>query len=160
MEEGNPANDGKDRVALVFDDGQLVLKVGVPVADARLGRAVLLGVLCLSYGDLFSDLALALTNLDTEFAGFSYASLSAIGLSLFAQAVTIKASTKCPWLSKDVLLGLVGLGPMLEAYRQIFGDENRDPTAKDAVQILSALKAEEVTVETISDVFFTRFEKR
>ena len=90
VEEGNPANDGKDRVALVFDDGQLVLKVGVPVANARLGRAVLLGVLCLSYGDLFSDLALALTNLDTKFSGFSYASLSAIGLSLFVQAITVR----------------------------------------------------------------------
>jgi hypothetical protein len=106
-------------------------------------------MLSLSYLDLASDLVLAVVNLHVDSVrGYAYASFGTIAASLIGQAYVTKIACRVPWRSKDVMLTLAGLGPMLQGYRCIFGVPPRKNGATSSAQSLSMLKIVEVSFES------------
>ena len=112
-------------------------------------------MLLLSYADLFSDVYLAVINLHGSHPGFAYASFAAIGLSLLSQAFVTKTLNKVAWFSKEVLCALLGLGPVLAAYRCVFMKpelhEKASRSSLDYVFLLGFLKSIEVLFESVPE---------
>jgi hypothetical protein len=109
-------------------------------------------MLTLSYADLISDLVLAVVLLHGSQASYGVAALTILGVSLVVQVLAVKFYGRKPWLSKDTLFTAICLGPALEAYRQFAGEPARARGAPSATEILGALKAIEVAIETLPAV--------
>ena len=72
-------------------------------------------MLALSYANLISDVVLAVVLLHGTQSGYGAALLAILGFSLFGQLIVVKFHGKRPWLSKDVFLTAVYLGPALQS---------------------------------------------
>jgi hypothetical protein len=83
---------------------------------------------------------------------YGVVSLSMLGLSLFIQVLVIKFFGKVPWLSNDVFFTAVCLGPLLEAFRDIYCETARPAGAWNARQLLAILKASEVVFESLPEM--------
>jgi hypothetical protein len=121
--------------------------------NARQGAELSVVVmLVLSYADLLSDIYVAVLLLGTEQAVYGVASFGFLGVSLVLQVFVVKFMGKKAWRSKDVLLTVLCLGPLLQAYRDAFGEPERPPGALPARTLLGALKLVEVAFETLPEI--------
>jgi hypothetical protein len=82
-------------------------------------------MLMVSYGDLLSDLVLAVMLLSSSQWTFGVVSLGIIGFSLLMQVLLVKVGGGGSWFSKEVLFTAICLGPLLEAYRECYGEPPR-----------------------------------
>jgi len=117
-----------------------------PTPDPERHAALML-LLC--YADLSTDLVLVSTLLGSSQATYGVISLCILGVSLLAQVVSVRYLDRVAWLSKDVLLTALGLGPLLHAYRVAYGEPPRADKLYNANQMLGALKAIKVVLETL-----------
>jgi hypothetical protein len=106
-------------------------------------------MLIVSYGDLLSDLVLAMMLLFSSQWTFGVVSLGIIGFSLLMQVLLVKFFGGGSWFSKEVLFTAICLGPLLEVYREYYGEPPRRAGAQSSSVLLALLKAAEVACETL-----------
>jgi len=147
-EQYERVTDRRERLPIVFPVRKSTMELVNEMGSSE--KALVVGVLSLSYLDLGSDLVLAFVNLQVDAVrGYAYASFASIAFSLVCQALWLKISLRVPWRSKEVLLGLTGFGLMLQGYRCIFGVPPQKGSKYSSAEVLAALKAFEVIVESL-----------
>jgi hypothetical protein len=109
-------------------------------------------ILMLSYADMLSDLVLAILLISSSHSAFGWASICIIGFSLLVQVLMVKFVGEKPWVSKDILLTTLCLGPVLQAYRDAFGEPARHARAQPARNLLAMLKGVEVAFESLPEM--------
>jgi hypothetical protein len=109
-------------------------------------------MLVLCYADLFTDVILAVTLLVSRHATYGVISLGILVVSLVVQLVFVKYFSRVAWMSKDVLLTALCLGPILHAYRVAYGETRGPVDTLNAKQMLASLKAIEVVLETLPEL--------
>ena len=87
---------------------------------------------------LSNEVYFAVSQLGTAHAVYGAASLVLLPVCFAAQVFLIKVAGKAPWLSKDVAMTACGLGAILQAYRDVYGDPKR-PGALTAEQLQTML---------------------
>jgi hypothetical protein len=98
-----------------------------------------------------TDVVLGAFLLSGPQAFYGVVSLGILGVSLLLQAFVVKSFGNVAWLSKDVLFTCLALGPLLQAYRCVFG-EQRNHDWNGAEALLAQLKGIEVAFETLPEV--------